>query len=187
MSSINVVQVVVQVDDVPEELLQEPVNIPTLTTDDNPCFNEDCVICFDSINDILQKGNPVVEFQCKHQLCRVCAVEYLTNQLKHGLDITCPICRYMLLSSQSEQFQKSRQSLQHFMNQNPNNDTPEIIEQRRQRVNMDIHERRQRHINQRMSANRQRARKQILLSLPCLIIAIAVFAIIGLYHSGAFK
>jgi hypothetical protein len=191
MSSANVETVVVHIDDVPEELLQPPVSIPTLTTDDDkPCFNDECVICFDNIKTIKEEGHKVVSFQCQHQICHTCVVEYLKNQVKMGLDITCPVCRFMLLKADSTSYQQHR--INFYNNNIISQDSDENVEQRRRQMQNHIaiqmqFYREQAQVNRRRSLYRHRALKRLILCIPCLVMVVLVFTLIGLYNSGALK
>jgi hypothetical protein len=189
MSSANVETVVVHIDDVSDERLQPPTNIPTIVNDENTYFNDECVICFDNIKAIQEKGEQVVSFECKHQICRVCVMEYIKAQLKQGLDITCPMCRCMLLNSNSVRYQQHRRILyNNNLSQESNHDlNTTSIEQRRRRMNE--------HIGIQMQFYNERHRleaqlvnqrcwtfKRVVLYMPCIAIAVLVFTLIGLYH-----
>ena len=194
MSSANVETVVVHVDDIVSVCLQPPSPIPTITPNQNTYFNEECVICFDSIKSIQEEGQEVVSFECQHLICRSCVVEYLKTQLKNGLDITCPMCRFILLNSQSASYQQHRLSLYSNMSQVHNDEVIENVEERRRQmqehIDMQMHyyrERRQQQINMHISVYRHRTLKRILMSTPCLVLVLIVCTIIGLHTSGAFK
>ena len=200
MSSANVETVVVHIDDVPEELLQPPVSIPTLTTDDDkPCFNDECVICFDNIKTIKEEGHKVVSFQCQHQICHTCVVEYLKNQVKMGLDITCPVCRFMLLKADSASYQQHRINFynNNIISQDSDNDITENVEQTRRQmqnhiaIQMQLY-REQAQVNRRRLSSierrsHHRTLKRLILCIPCLVMVVLVFTLIGLYNSGALK
>jgi hypothetical protein len=194
MSSANVETVVVHVDDIVSVCLQPPLPIPTITHNQNTYFNEECVICFDSIKSIQEEGQEVVSFECQHLICRSCVVEYLKNQLKNGLDITCPMCRFMLLNSHSASYQQYRLTLYSTINTQPNDDVTISVEERQQQMQehiaMQMHyyrERRQQQINRHVSVYRRRTLKRILVSTPCLVLMLIVCTIVGLYTTGAFK
>lgn len=71
-------------------------------------YNDDCVICFESMSSVLSNGGSVVTFECDHRLCNTCTFEYAKGMLQSGQDITCPICRHVLLPSHSAKYQELR-------------------------------------------------------------------------------
>ena len=93
-----------------EGTLTPPCSIPTVNVIP-VAYNDECVICFDEIETKQADGADIVVFDCKHQLCRECVVDYMRNLLKNYQDITCPICRTVWMSARSPSYQEHRRNL----------------------------------------------------------------------------
>jgi hypothetical protein len=90
--------------DVEESInITPPKTIPTY-------YNDDCAICYESISSIIANGGSIVTFECNHQLCNTCTFEYAKTVLVSGSDITCPICRHVLLPCVSAKYQQLRRT-----------------------------------------------------------------------------
>lgn len=187
----STIEVVVRIDNVHTEELQAPA--PVLTVHDvkgqdsinrvhtNACFNDECVICLDDIKTLQDEGHDVVVFQCLHQLCRKCAVEYLQTQLVSGADITCPTCRSVLLESCSSQYQTHRRN--YYINNNhvQTNDNLPIHTQIQIQRERRLHRRNTGPVVQSPSLTF----KRLILSTPCLMMLILIITMVSLYQSGA--
>jgi hypothetical protein len=55
-----------------------------------------CAICLEDMNTC---DTPLFEMYCEHMLHYDCATHYLTKAIQDKKDITCPICRAILLTS----------------------------------------------------------------------------------------
>jgi hypothetical protein len=86
------------------EDMRKPEPIPTLanTPDEMAIFNDECVICCELLSSKEDKDQKsTIVFPCKHALCYECTLTYFTTLLYNKTDITCPICRTLLVQSES--------------------------------------------------------------------------------------
>ena len=175
-------EAIVEVVVVQAESLQEPEQIPTVPT----CYNDECVICWEDIKSVQEEGQEVVVFPCMHQLCRVCVVGYLQSLLKQGLDITCPLCRTVMLDSKSEKYQEHR--LNYYKHCVANQ--PIEVDQTHQHTRH-LYQERQRLQNQMMTrvmaASQRRNTNRCLWSLPCVIILMIMVTLFAVYQGGLLK
>ena len=183
---------VVRIDDVRTSDLQAPAPILVVhdkngvgivsTVHNNVCFNDECVICFEDIKSLQDEGNDVVVFKCLHQLCRKCAVEYFKSQLKSGMDITCPVCRSVLMHSWSTQYQAYHHTYYSNGTRHVQSNDRDYLPIRTQ-IQLQ-HERWQGRRAVAVQAPRITF-KRLMLSTPCLIIVLLIFTPLALYQSGA--
>ena len=94
-------------------------------------FNNDCVICFNDLNDETEDG--IINFGCKHSLCLKCFVSMVKNHYNDIKKVKCPICRKPLIEeSLSEKLYKmTNEDFIIFYNGNKDNytgDDKELLE-----------------------------------------------------------
>jgi len=177
--------IVITVEDTNVENLQKPCAIPTADTKTVPaesthtekqCFNEECVICFDIIEEVLKGGGEAVQFDCNHQLCYNCAHKYARTLLTAGVDITCPVCRSVLMNSQTEHYkhlQRMYLIANRFVLMQPNTVSSNTLTQTTATAN-----------NNRRTRNQVDICRNLMACLPCAIILGLMITIGMLYSNG---
>lgn len=190
------VEIVVRIRSVEDECtLEQPPRVAIANQERKPCFNNECVICLEEFEKLVKEGHSIVSFNCGHRFCRECAKEHMATQLNSGTDISCPICRNVLMSASNEQYQIHRSNYYHnlqiqhtnqyMVNQYMTNDY--IEEVRRQQL---LYRQRQIASLQQINAHtnipyRTSCTCRRMTSLcPCLVIFAIALMLIMLFQHG---
>ncbi len=105
----SVVEVTVTIENVDaENNLQCPPQAVISPVVEDTFYNSDCAICLESIDDLQKEGQEIVTFHCMHRLCRECTTKHITTQLRKNLDISCPVCRNVLLDAKTLKYVEHR-------------------------------------------------------------------------------
>jgi hypothetical protein len=62
----------------------------------------DCCICMDTKEDLCEQECQLYSTPCSHLICHVCLIKFIDKNWQEHVDVTCPVCRVLLLKNLNE-------------------------------------------------------------------------------------
>jgi hypothetical protein len=155
-----------------------PEPIPTLsdTSDEVLIYNTECVICCETLSNKENTDHKsTIVFPCKHGLCYECTVTYLTTLLCSKADITCPICRSILLRNESHVYKETYSQYVGVEMNSPDTTISTIMTQQ-DPDEIIAHEQEYYHV-------RRRRRERLFMLFPCVFVVIIALVLLIIWSS----